>query len=297
MFAIVAVFGLALGGRYLIGTGNLAAVISSVIVDLVNGDRGTNDLGGLTWSPVLAKAAQAKADDMAAKGYFAHVSPEGVNSWYWFRQAGYNFVYAGENLAVDFYDSADVERAWMASPTHRANILNGHYTEIGVATAQGVYQGHLTTFAVQMFGQPAKATALPSPVQTEFVPQTPTEVATASTEPSVPVAGATAETGAVAAVGPVPGAVAVPLVVETKVPDLAPWWQHIVASPKLMLEYAYYALGLVILFILAVMTRFEFKSHHRHHLYAVAMLFVLMGGIFAFADLVLFATPTIAAGL
>ena len=47
-------------------------------------------------------AAQAKADDMATKGYFAHTSPDGKNSWYWFKQAGYTFTYAGENLALDF---------------------------------------------------------------------------------------------------------------------------------------------------------------------------------------------------
>ena len=48
---------------------------------------------------------------------------------------------AGENLAVNFSDSQDVTNAWMNSPEHRANILNGDFTQIGIATAQGTYKG------------------------------------------------------------------------------------------------------------------------------------------------------------
>ncbi len=95
-----------------------------------------------------------KADDMATKGYFAHTSPEGLTPWYWFAQVGYNYTYAGENLAINFNESKDVDTAWLASPTHRANILNSHYTEIGIATAQGMYKGVQATFVVQMFGTP-----------------------------------------------------------------------------------------------------------------------------------------------
>jgi hypothetical protein len=95
-----------------------------------------------------------KANDMATKGYFAHTSPEGLSPWYWFKQAGYDFVYAGENLAVNFSDSAEVDKAWMNSPGHRDNILNTKYTEVGIATANGMYQGRPTTFVVQEFGRP-----------------------------------------------------------------------------------------------------------------------------------------------
>src|SRR5665213_688323 len=109
----------------------LAAVISATLVDLTNQDRETNQLNGLTISPLLVEAAQAKANDMAANGYFAHISPSGLNSWYWFKQAGYDFSYAGENLAVDFTDSGDVNQAWLNSPEHRANILDSHFTQIG----------------------------------------------------------------------------------------------------------------------------------------------------------------------
>jgi hypothetical protein len=134
---------------------NVAAVISSVLVELTNADRGAQGLGTLTVSPVLTAVAEAKAKDMAAKGYFAHTSPEGLTPWHWFKEKGYKFSYAGENLAVDFNESIDVERAWMNSPTHRANLVGTQFTEIGIATAQGTYQGRSTTFVVQVFGTPS----------------------------------------------------------------------------------------------------------------------------------------------
>lgn len=305
LIIIVGTFGLALAGRYMIGTGNLAAVVSSVLADLVNIDRGANNLGGLAWDDTLAKAAQAKANHMAQNSYFAHVSPDGKNSWYWFREAGYTFVYAGENLAVDFTDSADVERAWMNSPSHRANILNGNYTEIGIATAQGFYQGRMTTFAVQMFGRPAKVRAAPTPIETEVLPTVPTELATASTIPDAietsPIAGVSVEVEEVpvplaAVTGPIPGTTPEPITLAAvESADIAPWWEHLVASPKTTLQYLYYALAFVALVILAVVTRFELKRHHRHHLYAVAILFVIMLALFALAQFFFFAPPAIAA--
>ncbi len=132
----------------------LSAVIPKVIVDLTNANRATSNLGALATSPILEDAAQRKANHMAEYGYFAHNSPDGVTPWYWFKQAGYEYLYAGENLAVNFSDSVDVDKAWMNSPSHKANIMNGRFTEIGVATARGTYKGKDTVFVVQMFGRP-----------------------------------------------------------------------------------------------------------------------------------------------
>src|SRR3989338_10289262 len=111
-------------------------------------------------SPILQKAAQLKAEDMAAKEYFAHDSPEGLKPWHWFEEAGYDFRSAGENLAVYFSDSAEVERAWMNSPSHRANLLSEHFTEIGIALSQGQYQGHDTVYVVQMFASPSESASV-----------------------------------------------------------------------------------------------------------------------------------------
>lgn len=138
----------------LLQSGNLAAIYTSEIIGLTNNDRGSYALRPLTQNSLLALAAELKAKDMASKGYFAHISPDGRSPWTFISQSGYKFVYAGENLAMDFTDSIDVERAWMNSPGHRANILGANYTEIGVATSRGMYQGREVTYVVQMFGSP-----------------------------------------------------------------------------------------------------------------------------------------------
>ncbi len=138
-------------------TGFLALIAPDALVRSANAARQDTQELALSVSPLLQQAAQLKADDMAANGYFAHTSPAGITPWYWLGQVGYRYSSAGENLAVDFIDSSDVHRAWMNSPGHRANILNAGYTEIGIATATGTYQGHETIFAVQFFGKPAQA--------------------------------------------------------------------------------------------------------------------------------------------
>lgn len=131
-----------------------AAVLPSVLVDLTNNVRQSSGEITLARNPVLDEAAQMKANDMATYEYFAHTSPNGITPWHWFSQVGYSFSYAGENLAIDFNESVDVENAWLNSPTHKANILNDKFTEIGIATAEGYYNGHPTVFVVQMFGKP-----------------------------------------------------------------------------------------------------------------------------------------------
>lgn len=289
---IIGIFSLSIIDSYLLRSPSLAAVISAALVDLANGDRGANSIGGLAWSPVLAVAAQAKAEDMAAKGYFAHVSPDGKNSWHWFSQAGYTFIYAGENLAVDFSDSADVERAWMNSPTHRANILDGHFTEIGIATAQGSFQGRSTTFVVQMFGTPAPSAA-PLKIRTASSPSEPIAPALATATVTAPKL----ETApALAAATTVPSTLVLGAESGSILPPAqASWWQKLLASPKTWLRYAYYALAGIILVILAFVTELEFHKRHRRHIAVATLLFILMAGLFILADFVFFAPPTLAA--
>ena len=135
---------------------SLSAIYASVLVNLANRDRVTANVSELRVSPILEKAAQMKADDMAGKSYFAHNTPDGKTPWYWFEQAGYEYIYAGENLAVNFENSEDVETAWINSRSHFLNIINPKYTEIGIATSTGIYKGREAVFVVQMFGAPAK---------------------------------------------------------------------------------------------------------------------------------------------
>lgn len=140
-----------------LNTLNLTAVLPGVLSTLTNEERAEASLGTLSVSPVLSHAAELKAKDMAEKSYFAHTSPEGRTPWYWLDQAGYIYSYAGENLAINFTDSKDVTDAWMNSPSHKANIINGNYTEMGTGIATGMYQGRETIFVVQVYARPLVA--------------------------------------------------------------------------------------------------------------------------------------------
>ncbi len=135
---------------------SLSAIYASVLVSLTNQNRAAANIAELKINPLLEKAAQMKADDMASKSYFAHNTPEGKTPWYFVEQAGYKYIYAGENLAVNFENSEDVETAWMNSRGHFLNIMNPKFTEIGIATSTGIYKGRTAVFVVQMFGAPVK---------------------------------------------------------------------------------------------------------------------------------------------
>ncbi len=103
------------------------------LLTLVNQERQREGLTPLAENTKLDQAAFLKAQDMISNDYFAHYSPQGTSPWYWFDQAGYYYQYAGENLAMNFFDSQEAVTAWMNSPLHRENILNKNYTETGIA--------------------------------------------------------------------------------------------------------------------------------------------------------------------
>lgn len=126
------------------------------VVAQVNADRSRLGLPGLKLDQTLSLAAFAKAEDMLAKGYFAHNSPEGIKPWHWFKVLGYNYSHAGENLAIGFDDASELERSWMESPKHRANILSSDYTDMGVAI---VYKNG-QKMVVQLFGSRLSKTAI-----------------------------------------------------------------------------------------------------------------------------------------
>lgn len=119
-----------------------------------NTQRQQNGLSALTYNNVLSNAAYQKANDMFDDDYWAHVAPDGKTPWDFIISNGYKYTYAGENLAKDFSKSSSVVSAWMNSPSHRANILNPNYTEVGFAVVNGNLNGEETTLVVQMFGHP-----------------------------------------------------------------------------------------------------------------------------------------------
>lgn len=133
----------------------LAAVLSGALTDLTNETRLEARLPALATNSLLTQAAQLKAEDMAARGYFAHYGPNGELPWSWLNLVGYQFSAAGENLAVNFFDSQDVVKAWLQSETHKANLLRDNFSEIGIGVASGRYQGRNSIYVVQFFGRPS----------------------------------------------------------------------------------------------------------------------------------------------
>ncbi|MEK7462450.1 MAG: CAP domain-containing protein [Patescibacteria group bacterium] len=167
----------------------VSTVLPSVVVSLTNAERADISEAPLRRNATLDAAAKLKAEHMAKNQYFSHYAPDGTSPWFWFDQAGYVYAHAGENLAIHFSDSSEVVDAWMKSPTHRANIVGAQYTEIGVGTAKGEYEGYDTVYVVQLFGTPAKALAIapkPAPAQAvavaQAVEETPVVTATPSAE-------------------------------------------------------------------------------------------------------------------
>lgn len=129
------------------------------VIEQTNIARAQNGgLPALTENSLLNLDAQMKVNDMFAKQYFEHESPTGVGPADLAKAVGYSYVTVGENLALgDFAGDSGVVTAWMNSPGHRANILNAHYREIGVAVGRGMYEGRMTWLAVQSFGLPLSA--------------------------------------------------------------------------------------------------------------------------------------------
>ena len=136
------------------GLGYPSDITTQNIVNLTNRARLDAGLPELKLNNLLNQAAISKANDMLSKEYFAHESPTNVTPWYWFNQAGYNYAYAGENLAMDFFTSEDTMKAWLASASHKKNILNSSYKEIGIGIAKGEFKGASTIIVVQHFGAP-----------------------------------------------------------------------------------------------------------------------------------------------
>lgn len=122
------------------------------VIESTNAQRSGSGLGILSYNDLLSQAAVAKAQNMFSEGYWAHTSPSGKQPWDFIKTAGYSYKIAGENLARDFDSTDPMMKAWMNSPTHRANIMNPRYKEIGIAVVDGHLNGVETTLVVQMFG-------------------------------------------------------------------------------------------------------------------------------------------------
>jgi uncharacterized protein YkwD len=101
---------------------------------LLNADRAANGLQPVKLNAQLTALAESYVKDMINRGYFAHNNPEGLSPFDRMRQAGISYRYAGENLAIN-KTITGAESAFMSSSGHRANILNGNYTQVGIGVA------------------------------------------------------------------------------------------------------------------------------------------------------------------
>ena len=239
-------------------TNFLASVLPGVLLSLTNEARAGNDLPTVTRSALLDQAAQAAANDMAAKGYFAHVSPSGTTPWDWLTSVGYRYQYAGENLAVNFTDSQAVETAWLESPAHRANIMKREYAEVGFGTANGTLDGQTTTFVVEFFATP-EAAAAPAPIAAAPAPAAPAP----SVAPAVPSDATVLGAAAVAA----PAA------------PHASWLALVLTSPLSAMEAFASALFLLVAFLLLIAVAARARVPHASVLIGGALLLALALGI------------------
>lgn len=130
-----------------------ADVSQTELMKMVNDERRAVGLNALNENAKLDQAAMLKARDMIKNGYFAHQSPSGVSPWFWFAKTGYNYKYAGENLAIGFAESSDVYNAWFDSDSHRENFMSANYTEVGTAVLTGNFNGSTAIVVVQLFGK------------------------------------------------------------------------------------------------------------------------------------------------
>lgn len=171
--------------------GYASSITPQSVLDGINAKRLDAGLPTLDLNPQLNQAATMKASDMFTLNYWAHNNPNGREPWDFIKNTGYRYRYAGENLARDFGDTNSLVDAWMASPTHRDNIVNPRYQEIGIAVVNGTLQGVETTLVVNLFGTPA--TSLPqisgiqTPVQAQAPPSPLPATIIAASVPSKPV--------------------------------------------------------------------------------------------------------------
>ncbi|OGN06895.1 MAG: hypothetical protein A2750_03005 [Candidatus Yanofskybacteria bacterium RIFCSPHIGHO2_01_FULL_45_42] len=124
------------------------------IIQQTNKLRSLYGYSALKENKILDRAASQRLDDMVGGNYFSHISPSGVLPWHWLEVNGYQYSYAGENLAVGFFDAESVVDAWKQSPTHRDNLLNKNYREIGVAAAPAKIKNYSGFLVVQLLASP-----------------------------------------------------------------------------------------------------------------------------------------------
>lgn len=129
-----------------------SSITSTNIIDLVNTERASLGLETLHTNERLNRVAIAKLQDMFNRQYFSHTNPDGEKIWPLLAKFNYDYSYAGENLAMNFFSAEDVVDAWMNSEKHKENIVSPNYNDVGVAVGTGQLHGKSVSLVVQVFG-------------------------------------------------------------------------------------------------------------------------------------------------
>lgn len=121
------------------------------IYKLSNSLRFSEGQNNLSVDSNLEKAAYLRAQDMFQKQYFDHFTSNGLSPWEAIKITGFDYSFAGENLAIGYQSEEKAFKAWVNSPSHFKNIIDPDYTSIGVAEVSGKMNGKDKTIIVQLF--------------------------------------------------------------------------------------------------------------------------------------------------
>ncbi|MBI2009132.1 hypothetical protein HYS84_01830 [Candidatus Saccharibacteria bacterium] len=139
-----------------------------------NAERTRLRLPPLNLNLQLDQAADEKAKDMAARNYWSHDTPDGNPPWVFVSNQKYSYQKLGENLAAGFDNEHSTVNGWMASRTHKENLLDPNFTEVGFGTAQSTNYtaagGGPMTIVVAFYGKPATSASPISRVQGDATP-------------------------------------------------------------------------------------------------------------------------------
>ncbi len=127
------------------------------LIASINKARRNADLPALKINAKLNLAATRKATNMQTKKYFSHTDPDGKRPWTWILEAGYKYQKAAENLAKDYTSSESVVEGWLQSESHRSNILNSNYKDLGIGIVMENINGQKYSWIVTMFGEQYKS--------------------------------------------------------------------------------------------------------------------------------------------
>lgn len=144
--------------------GAYSSITPQQLLNATNTQRLQTGEKGLTINAQLQNAAQNKAEDMVKRNYWSHKTPEGKDPWAFIANENYQYQKAGENLAYGFNDSTSTIDGWMNSDSHKRNLLDKDFTEVGfgVVDSNNFNENGHSTVVVAMYAEPLPPGAVSS---------------------------------------------------------------------------------------------------------------------------------------